>query len=94
MRLGARHCAVLVDVIFGVAAAIAAIARVTPLQPGDLIVMDTSSAVAVRFTPRRCLQDSDRFVCESDGIGRLDSTVRLARRSNDLTRQATTGKEG
>ncbi len=72
-----RQKAVLGDMIFGVAEAIAAISRITPLEPGDLIAMGTPSGVAVGFTPPRYLKDGDRVVCEIDGIGRLDNTVRV-----------------
>ncbi|HVC13812.1 MAG TPA: fumarylacetoacetate hydrolase family protein [Acidimicrobiales bacterium] len=72
-----RQDAVLGNMIFGVPDAIAAISKVTPLEPGDLIAMGTPSGVAVGFTPPRYLKDGDRVVCEIEGIGRLDNTVRV-----------------
>jgi 2-keto-4-pentenoate hydratase/2-oxohepta-3-ene-1,7-dioic acid hydratase in catechol pathway len=77
-----RQQAVLGDMIFGVPEAIAAISKVTPLQRGDLIAMGTPSGVAVGFTPPRYLKDGDRVVCEIDGIGRLDNTVRVRKLSD------------
>ena len=73
-----RQDAKLGDMIFGVAETIAEISRIFPLEPGDLIAMGTPSGVGVGFDPPRYLQDGDRVVCEIDGIGRLDNTIRLA----------------
>lgn len=74
-----RQEAVLGDMVFGVPATIAAISKVTPLEPGDLIAMGTPGGVAVGFTPPRYLRDGDRVICEIDGIGRLDNVVRFRR---------------
>lgn len=74
-----RQQAVLGDMIFGVPEAIAAISRITPLQAGDLIAMGTPSGVAVGFTPPRYLKDGDLVVCEIEGIGRLENTIRVRR---------------
>jgi 2-keto-4-pentenoate hydratase/2-oxohepta-3-ene-1,7-dioic acid hydratase in catechol pathway len=73
-----RQEAKLGEMIFGVAETIAEISRIFPLEPGDLIAMGTPSGVGVGFSPPRYLHDGDRVVCEIDGIGRLDNTIRLA----------------
>jgi len=72
-----RQEAKLGEMIFGVAETIAEISRIFPLEPGDLIAMGTPSGVGVGFKPPRYLHDGDRVVCEIDGIGRLDNTIRL-----------------
>jgi 2-keto-4-pentenoate hydratase/2-oxohepta-3-ene-1,7-dioic acid hydratase in catechol pathway len=72
-----RQDAVLGEMIFGVAEAIAAISAIVPLEAGDLIAMGTPSGVGVGFSPPRCLDDGDRVVCEIEGIGRLENTVRF-----------------
>jgi 2-keto-4-pentenoate hydratase/2-oxohepta-3-ene-1,7-dioic acid hydratase in catechol pathway len=73
-----RQEAKLGQMLFGVAETIAEISRIFPLEPGDLIAMGTPSGVGVGFDPPRYLRDGDRVVCEIDGIGRLDNTIRLA----------------
>lgn len=75
-----RQDAALGEMIFGVPEAIAAISRIFPLEPGDLIAMGTPSGVGVGFDPPKYLQDGDRVVCEIEGIGRLDNVVRFLAR--------------
>lgn len=89
-----RQQALLGDMIFDVTGAIAAISRITPLETGDVIAMGTPSGVAVGFTPPRYLQDGDRVVCEIDGIGRLDNTVRVRRADARPDRVCSRTKEG
>jgi len=72
-----RQEAKLGEMIFGVAETIAEVSRIFPLEPGDLIAMGTPSGVGVGFDPPRYLQDGDRVVCEIEGIGRLDNTIRF-----------------
>lgn len=72
-----RQDATLGEMIFGVPAAIAAISRIFPLEPGDVIAMGTPSGVGVGFDPPMYLHDGDHVVCEIEGIGKLDNTVRF-----------------
>ena len=72
-----RQCAVLGQMIFTVADAIAGISRVVALQPGDLIAMGTPSGVGVGFDPSRFLVDLDVVTCAIEGIGELCNRVRV-----------------
>jgi 2-keto-4-pentenoate hydratase/2-oxohepta-3-ene-1,7-dioic acid hydratase in catechol pathway len=74
--------------IFGVEEAIAEVSRIVPLVRGDLIAMGTPGGVAFSFDPPRLLQDGDRVVCESEGIGRLDNTVHFVSASSDTTKES------
>jgi 2-keto-4-pentenoate hydratase/2-oxohepta-3-ene-1,7-dioic acid hydratase in catechol pathway len=66
------------QMIFGVPETIAAVSRIVPLLPGDLIAMGTPSGVGLGYEPPRFLADGDRVVCEIEGIGRLDNTFRFS----------------
>lgn len=79
-----RQDDVLGSMIFGVAETISTISRVVPLEAGDLIAMGTPSGVGLSFDPPRFLQDGDRVVCEIEGVGRLDNTVRFAPAFSEL----------
>jgi 2-keto-4-pentenoate hydratase/2-oxohepta-3-ene-1,7-dioic acid hydratase in catechol pathway len=82
-----RQDATLDEMIFGVPETIAAISRIFPLERGDLIAMGTPSGVGVGFDPPRFLQDGDRVICEIEGIGRLDNTVRFAAAPSEALRE-------
>jgi 2-keto-4-pentenoate hydratase/2-oxohepta-3-ene-1,7-dioic acid hydratase in catechol pathway len=83
-----RQDATLGEMLFGIPETIAQISRIFPLEPGDLIAMGTPSGVGVGFDPPRFLQDGDRVVCEIEGIGRLDNTVRFVSAPNDAVKEA------
>ena len=82
-----RQDATLGQMIFGVAETIAAISRIFPLEPGDLIAMGTPSGVGVGFDPPRFLQDGDQVTCEIEGIGRLDNTIRFVAAPQDALKE-------
>jgi 2-keto-4-pentenoate hydratase/2-oxohepta-3-ene-1,7-dioic acid hydratase in catechol pathway len=78
-----RQEAVLGQMIVGVEAALSLLSAVVPLEPGDLIAMGTPSGVGAGFSPPRYLADGDRVVCEIEGIGELDNTIRVRQRTAD-----------
>ena len=82
-----RQDATLDEMIFGVPETIAVLSRIFPLERGDLIAMGTPSGVGVGFDPPRFLQDGDQVVCEIDGIGRVDNTVRFVAAPSDALRE-------
>jgi 2-keto-4-pentenoate hydratase/2-oxohepta-3-ene-1,7-dioic acid hydratase in catechol pathway len=82
-----RQDATLSEMIFGVPETIAAISRIFPLEPGDLIAMGTPSGVGVGFDPPRFLQDGDQVVCEIEGIGRLENTIRFVAAPQDALKE-------
>lgn len=82
-----RQDATLSEMIFGVPETIAAISRIFPLEPGDLIAMGTPSGVGVGFDPPRFLQDGDQVICEIEGIGRLDNTIRFVAAPQDALKE-------
>lgn len=83
-----RQDATLGEMIFGIPETIAQISHIFPLEPGDLLAMGTPSGVGVGFDPPRFLQDGDRVVCEIEGIGRLDNTVRFVSAPRDAVKEA------
>ena len=72
-----RQEATLGQMIFGVSEAISIISAIVPLEAGDVIAMGTPSGVGVGFDPPRFLADGEHVVCEIEGIGRLENTVRF-----------------
>ena len=72
-----RQDARLGQMIFGVDDAIAQISSIVPLEAGDVIAMGTPSGVGVGFDPPRFLADGDVVVCEIEGVGRQENTVRF-----------------
>lgn len=70
-----RQDAVLGQMIFGVAEAIASISLVVTLRPGDVIAMGTPSGVGVGFDPPRFLGDGDEVRCRIEGIGELCNRI-------------------
>lgn len=72
-----RQDALLGQMIFGIDEAIARISAIVPLVAGDLIAMGTPSGVGVGFDPPRFLADGDVVVCEIEGVGRQENTVRF-----------------
>lgn len=72
-----RQDALLGQMIFGIDEAISQISSIVPLEAGDVISMGTPSGVGAGFDPPRFLADGDVVVCEIEGIGRQENTVRL-----------------
>lgn len=70
-----RQDAVLGQMIFTVADAIASISRVVALVPGDVIAMGTPSGVGVGFDPPRFLGEGDEVRCWIEGIGEVRNRV-------------------
>jgi 2-keto-4-pentenoate hydratase/2-oxohepta-3-ene-1,7-dioic acid hydratase in catechol pathway len=81
-----RQDATLGQMIFGVPDTIAEISRIFPLEAGDMIATGTPSGVGAGFQPPRFLQDGDRVVCEINGIGRLDNTIRFVPASRGVAK--------
>jgi 2-keto-4-pentenoate hydratase/2-oxohepta-3-ene-1,7-dioic acid hydratase in catechol pathway len=64
------------DMIFDIPTLIASLSQGLTLEPGDIIATGTPSGVGYAMEPPRFLTHGDRVVCEIDGIGRLENTMR------------------
>jgi 2-keto-4-pentenoate hydratase/2-oxohepta-3-ene-1,7-dioic acid hydratase in catechol pathway len=64
------------DMIFDIPTLIAALSQGLTLEPGDIIATGTPSGVGYAMEPPRFLVHGDRVVCEIDGIGQLENTMR------------------
>jgi 2-keto-4-pentenoate hydratase/2-oxohepta-3-ene-1,7-dioic acid hydratase in catechol pathway len=62
--------------IFDIPTLIASLSEGLTLEPGDILATGTPSGVGYAMDPPRFLKDGDRVVCEIDGIGRLENTMR------------------
>jgi 2-keto-4-pentenoate hydratase/2-oxohepta-3-ene-1,7-dioic acid hydratase in catechol pathway len=62
--------------IFDIPTLIASLSEGLTLEPGDVLATGTPSGVGYAMDPPQFLTDGDRVVCEIDGIGRLENTVR------------------
>lgn len=62
--------------IFDIPTLIASLSEGLTLEPGDILATGTPSGVGYAMDPPQFLTDGDRVVCEIDGIGRLENTVR------------------
>ncbi|MBA3453255.1 MAG: fumarylacetoacetate hydrolase family protein, partial [Deltaproteobacteria bacterium] len=62
------------DMLFTVAALIAACSEAFTLEPGDIIATGTPSGIGAARTPQRFLGVGDEVVVEIDGVGRLQNT--------------------
>jgi 2-keto-4-pentenoate hydratase/2-oxohepta-3-ene-1,7-dioic acid hydratase in catechol pathway len=62
--------------IFDIPTLIASLSEGLTLEPGDILATGTPSGVGYAMEPPRFLKDGDRVVCEIDGIGRLENTMR------------------
>ncbi len=62
--------------IFDIPTLIASLSEGLTLEPGDILATGTPSGVGYAMDPPRFLRDGDRVVCEIDGIGRLENTMR------------------
>jgi 2-keto-4-pentenoate hydratase/2-oxohepta-3-ene-1,7-dioic acid hydratase in catechol pathway len=64
------------DMIFDIPTLIASLSQGLTLEPGDIIATGTPSGVGYAMEPPRYLVHGDRVVCEIDGIGQLENTMR------------------
>jgi 2-keto-4-pentenoate hydratase/2-oxohepta-3-ene-1,7-dioic acid hydratase in catechol pathway len=64
------------DMIFDIPTLIASLSQGLTLEPGDIIATGTPSGVGYAMEPPRFLVHGDRVVCEIDGIGQLENTLR------------------
>ena len=64
------------DMIFDIPTLIASLSEGLTLEPGDIIATGTPSGVGYAMEPPRFLTHGDRIICEIDGIGRLENTMR------------------
>jgi 2-keto-4-pentenoate hydratase/2-oxohepta-3-ene-1,7-dioic acid hydratase in catechol pathway len=64
------------ELIFDIPTLIASLSEGLTLEPGDILATGTPSGVGYAMDPPRFLKDGDRVVCEIDGIGRLENTMR------------------
>jgi 2-keto-4-pentenoate hydratase/2-oxohepta-3-ene-1,7-dioic acid hydratase in catechol pathway len=64
------------DMIFDIPTLIASLSEGLTLEPGDIIATGTPSGVGYAMEPPRFLVHGDRVVCEVDGIGQLENTMR------------------
>jgi 2-keto-4-pentenoate hydratase/2-oxohepta-3-ene-1,7-dioic acid hydratase in catechol pathway len=64
------------DMIFDIPTLIASLSQGLTLEPGDIIATGTPSGVGYAMEPPRFLAHGDRVVCEIDGIGRLENSMR------------------
>lgn len=66
------------QMIFDIPTLIASLSEGLTLEPGDILATGTPSGVGYAMEPPCFLKDGDTVVCEIDGIGRLENTVRTA----------------
>jgi 2-keto-4-pentenoate hydratase/2-oxohepta-3-ene-1,7-dioic acid hydratase in catechol pathway len=64
------------ELIFDIPTLIASLSEGLTLEPGDILATGTPSGVGYAMDPPRFLKDGDRVVCEIDGIGQLENTMR------------------
>jgi 2-keto-4-pentenoate hydratase/2-oxohepta-3-ene-1,7-dioic acid hydratase in catechol pathway len=64
------------DMIFDIPTLIASLSEGLTLEPGDILATGTPSGVGYAMNPPQYLKDGDVVVCEVDGIGRLENTMR------------------
>jgi 2-keto-4-pentenoate hydratase/2-oxohepta-3-ene-1,7-dioic acid hydratase in catechol pathway len=70
--------------IFDIPTLIASLSEGLTLEPGDILATGTPSGVGYAMDPPAFLKDGDRVVCEIDGIGRLENTVREQARARKV----------
>ncbi len=63
------------NLIFGVDAIIAHVAKTVTLEPGDLILTGTPAGVGVFRRPQRLLEPGDEVTIEIEGLGSLTNPV-------------------
>jgi len=64
------------QMLFGVGDLIAHLSRIYDLQCGDVIATGTPAGVGAVRKPPRWLKEGDVMICEVEGLGRLENTVR------------------
>lgn len=66
------------DMIFDIPTLIESLSQGMTLEPGDMLATGTPSGVGYAMDPPKYLKDGDSVVCEIEGIGRLENTMRTA----------------
>ncbi|WP_103338468.1 fumarylacetoacetate hydrolase family protein [Amycolatopsis sp. CA-126428] len=61
--------------VFGVAALVSWLSRITPLFPGDLIFTGTPSGIGMSRTPPRFLKVGDELISRVEGIGEIRQRI-------------------
>ena len=69
------------DMIFDIPTLIASLSEGMTLEPGDILATGTPSGVGYAMDPPQYLKHGDVVVCEIDGIGRLENTMRAEDRA-------------
>ncbi len=64
------------DMIFDIPTLIASLSEGMTLEPGDVLATGTPSGVGYAMDPPVFLKNGDTVVCEVDGIGQLENTMR------------------
>jgi len=77
-----RQAASTAEMIFPVARLVEFASRLMTLEPGDVLLTGTPAGVGAAADPPRYLEDGDFVEIEIEGIGRLHSHVRSARRAD------------
>lgn len=72
------------EMIFDIPTLIASLSEGMTLEPGDILATGTPSGVGYAMDPPKFLKEGDRVVCEIDGIGRLENTVREQARARKV----------
>lgn len=68
--------AVVDEMLFKIDEVIAYVSEVTPLAPGDVLLMGTPGGVGLRRSPPLFLEAGDEVCVEIEGLGRLRNVVR------------------
>lgn len=66
------------DMIFDIPTLIASLSEGLTLEPGDIIATGTPSGVGYAMEPPQFLTDGDVVVCDVEGVGLLENTLRNA----------------
>ncbi|MGI9504908.1 MAG: fumarylacetoacetate hydrolase family protein [Geminicoccaceae bacterium] len=65
------------DMIFDIPTLIASLSAGLTLEPGDILATGTPSGVGYAMDPPVFLKDCDVVVCEIEGIGRLENSMKV-----------------
>lgn len=66
------------DLVFPPGELVAYISQFSTLEPGDVIITGTPEGVGHGMTPPRYLKDGDEVCVSIEGLGEINSTVRIA----------------